>query len=191
MPSDYIIRFGSSKLQLLKGDITQIAVDAMVNAANAQLAGGGGVDGAIHNAGGREIMDELDQIRGRQGGCKTGDAVVTRAGKLPAQFIFHAVGPIYRDGQSGEPQALQSCYAKCLQLAAERNLKSISFPSISTGIYRYPTEDAAAIAVTTVARWLETLASPIETVKLVQFSDADHAVYREQATRLRHQAASG
>ena len=187
MSSEYVVRVGLSKLQLLKGDITQIAVDAIVNAANANLAGGGGVDGAIHKAGGPDIMHELDRIRARNGGCAAGDAVVTGAGKLPATFVFHAVGPIYKDGKSGEAEALESCYLRCLQLAAERNLKTISFPSISTGVYRYPLEEAASIAVTTVSRWLEEHSSPISTVKLVQFSDNDHAVYRLQAERLRRQ----
>lgn len=185
MPSDYIVRLGLCELQLLKGDITTVAVDAIVNAANAQLAGGGGVDGAIHRAGGQEIMDELDSIRQQIGHCDTGSAVATGAGKLPAKFVFHAVGPVYRDGRSGEPEALESCYNTCLQMAVERGVKTISFPSISTGVYGYPIGDAAAIAVRTIAAWLEQHSSPLHTVKLIQFSDGDHAVYREQAERLR------
>ena len=185
MASDYIVRLGHSELQLLKGDITKIAVDAIVNAANAQLAGGGGVDGAIHRAGGPDIMAELDEIRKRIGTCETGSAVVTGAGGLPAKYIFHAVGPIYRDGKSGEAEALKSCYVTCMQLGAERGIKTISFPSISTGIYGYPIREAASIAVRTLASWLEQSASVIHTVKLVQFSDSDHAIYREEAGRLR------
>lgn len=185
MASDYIVRLGLCELQLLKGDITRIAVDAMVNAANAQLAGGGGVDGAIHKAGGKEIMDELDGIRKQIGRCETGSAVATGAGKLPAQFVFHAVGPVFRDGQSGEPEALASCYRTCLQMALERGAKTISFPSISTGVYGYPVREAASIAVLTIADWLEQHASPLHTVKLVQFSDQDHSIYREQAQQLR------
>ena len=185
MSSDYIVRLGLCELQLLKGDITKIAVDAIVNAANSELAGGGGVDGAIHRAGGQEIRDELASIRKQIGRCETGSAIATGAGKLPARFVFHAVGPVYRDGQSGEPAALESCYRNCLQLAVERGVKTISFPSISTGVYGYPVKEAAAIAVRTIAAWLEQHSAPLHTVKLVQFSDGDHAVYREQAERLR------
>lgn len=183
MSSDFVVRFGHCQLQLLKGDITRIAVDAMVNAANSQLAGGGGVDGAIHRAGGPEIMRELDEIRGRIGQCETGSAVVTGAGQLPAKYVFHAVGPRYRDGKHGEPDLLKSCYTSCLQLAVERDVKTISFPSISTGIYGYPLGEGAEIAIRTVAEWLRDHSQPLRTVKLVQFSDADHAVYRAHAQK--------
>src|SRR5579864_2536649 len=135
------------RLQLVVGDITRIAVDAIVNAANSALAGGGGVDGAIHRAGGPSIMRELDQIRAKAGGCPTGSAVVTAAGQLPARFVFHAVGPVYRDGKHGEPDLLASCYRTCLKLAEERGIATIAFPSISTGIYGYPIRDAAPIAL--------------------------------------------
>lgn len=185
MPSDFVIHFGLCQLQLLKGDITRIAVDAIVNAANSQLAGGGGLDGAIHRAAGPEIMRELDEIRDRIGRCETGSAVVTGAGRLPARYIFHAVGPRYRDGQHGEADLLASCYKSCLKLAAEHDVKAISFPSISTGIYGYPIEEATEIAVSTVAEWLKDHSGAVRTVKLVQFSDADHAVYRAHAQRLR------
>src|SRR2546422_11643248 len=107
-------------LRMLVGDITKVPADAIVNAANSALAGGGGVDGAIHRAGGPAIMRELDEIRRAQGGCPTGNAVATVAGNLPAKFVFHAVGPVYRDGKHGEPELLASCYRKCLELAAER-----------------------------------------------------------------------
>lgn len=191
MSQDFLIHFGSRHLQLLKGDITQIAVDAIVNAANAELAGGGGVDGAIHRAGGAAIMEELNQIRGAIGRCETGGAVVTGAGRLPAKYVFHAVGPIYRGGAHGEPAQLESCYLTCLRLARERGLASISFPSISTGVYGYPVEDAARIAVKTVATWLSAQADSLKVVKLVQFSDSDHQVYRRQAQELRGGYASG
>jgi O-acetyl-ADP-ribose deacetylase (regulator of RNase III) len=181
MSSDFVLQIGLCQLQLLKGDITKIAVDAIVNAANSQLAGGGGVDGAIHRAGGPEIMRELDEIRQRIGGCETGSAVVTTAGRLPAKYVIHAVGPRYRDGQHGEAELLASCYSTALNLAAERQVQTVSFPSISTGIYGYPTEAAAEIAVRTVAQWLEHHAEPIRAVKLVQFSEGDHQIYRKQA----------
>ncbi|MDQ6700178.1 MAG: O-acetyl-ADP-ribose deacetylase [Acidobacteriota bacterium] len=138
---------GGKRLRLEIGDITRIPVDAMANAANSSLAGGGGVDGAIHRAGGPEIMKELDTIRAEAGGCPTGSAVMTGAGKLPAKFVFHAVGPVYRDGKHGEADLLASCYRKCLELAEENGVRTISFPSIGTGVYGYPVPDAAEIAL--------------------------------------------
>jgi len=191
MSSDFSIQLGLSHLQLLKGDLTTIRVDAIVNAANSALAGGGGVDGAIHRAGGDEIMRELDAIREKEGGCPTGSSVVTGAGLLPARYVFHAVGPRYRDGRHGESDLLKSCYATCLQLAAERDVKTMSFPSISTGIYGYPVKEAAEIAAGTVADWLREHTGPLHTVKLVQFSAADHQVYRECVQSLRGKLASG
>src|SRR5579884_1833296 len=184
MASDFVIQLGLHQLQLLKGDITRIAVDAIVNAANSALAGGGGVDGAIHAAGGPEIMRELDEIRSQIGRCDTGSAVITSAGKLPAKYVFHAVGPRYRDGKHGESELLASCYSTCLDLAAQRDVKTISFPSISAGIYGYPIEQAAEIAVRTVANWLIAHSEPVRTVKLVQFSEQDHQVYRRHAQNL-------
>jgi O-acetyl-ADP-ribose deacetylase len=191
MPSDFVIQLGLCQLQLLKGDITKIAVDAIVNAANSQLAGGGGVDGAIHRVGGPEIMRELDEIRARIGRCDTGNAVVTQAGRLPAKYVFHAVGPVYRDGQHGEPAQLEACYFNCLKLAAEHDVKTISFPSISTGVYGYPIEEAAEIAVRTVATWLREHTGPVRVAKLVQFSDRDHEVYRTHAEKLRGSFSAG
>lgn len=185
MSSDFSIQLGLCHLQLLKGDITTIRVDAIVNAANSALAGGGGVDGAIHRAGGADIMRQLDAIREKEGGCPTGSAVVTSAGNLPAKYVFHVVGPRYRDGLHQEPELLKSCYLTCLKLAAERSLKTMSFPSISTGIYGYPIEEAAAIAVGTVASWLRAERGSLHTVKLVQFSEADHQVYRAHVQALR------
>ena len=148
------LRAASRELQLVEGDITRIAVDAIVNAANSALAGGGGVDGAIHRVGGPEIMRELSELRRRIGSCATGDAVATGAGFLPAKFVFHAVGPIYRGGKSGEAAQLESCYRTCLGMAAERELETVSFPSISTGVYGYPLEGAARIAIQAVFGWL-------------------------------------
>jgi O-acetyl-ADP-ribose deacetylase len=191
MPSDFVIQLGLCQLQILKGDITSIAVDAIVNAANSQLAGGGGVDGAIHRAGGPEIMRELDEIRARIIRCDTGHAVVTGAGRLPAKYVFHAVGPVYRDGQHGEPALLESCYSNCLALAAEREVRAISFPSISTGVYGYPIEEAAEIAVRTVATWLHDHTGPVRVAKLVQFSQRDHEIYRKYAEKLRGRFAAG
>lgn len=183
MSSDFLIQVGLCQVQLLQGDITRIAVDAIVNAANSQLAGGGGVDGAIHRAGGNQIMRELDEIRGRIGRCETGSAVVTGAGRLPAKYVIHAVGPRYRDGKHGEPEQLESCYRTALQLAAERDVHTISFPSISTGIYGYPIEEAAGIALRTVIAWLQEHPEPVRVVKLVQFSNGDHSIYRAGAQK--------
>ena len=143
------------KLVLREGDITRVAADAIVNAANSALAGGGGVDGAIHRAGGPEIMRELDRIRTGTGGCPTGSAVATSAGKLPAKYVFHAVGPVYRDGRRGEPELLASCYRTCLELAEERDVITITFPAISTGVYGYPIDEAAGIALGVVAEHLK------------------------------------
>jgi O-acetyl-ADP-ribose deacetylase (regulator of RNase III) len=190
MSSDFIVQVGHHQLQLLKGDITAIAVDAIVNAANSQLAGGGGVDGAIHRAGGPEIMAELDVIRGQIGHCETGSAVVTGAGRLPAKYVFHAVGPVYRDGHHGEAAALQSCYDTCLKLAVEHDVKTISFPSISTGVYGYPIDEAAEIAVRAAADWLREHSGPVRTIKLVQFSDRDHEIYKRHAQKLRENLAT-
>ncbi len=131
------------------GDITKIPVDAIVNAANSALQGGGGVDGAIHRAGGPSLMAELRKI----GRCPTGSAVVTGAGRLPAKYVFHAVGPVYRDGRHGEPELLRSCYRTCFELAEKHDVKRISFPAISTGVYGYPIAEAAEIAVDEAKNW--------------------------------------
>jgi O-acetyl-ADP-ribose deacetylase (regulator of RNase III) len=177
----FAVRIGSRELQLVEGDITKIAVDVIVNAANSHLAGGGGVDGAIHAAGGAAIMRELHGIRARIGTCAPGNAVATGAGNLPAKFVFHAVGPIYRNGESGEPAQLESCYRTCLEMAAERELEIISFPSISTGVYSYPLQAAAHIALKTTADWLNSHDSSVKLVQLVQFSAKDHALYCDLA----------
>ncbi len=164
-------------LRLVVGDITQLQVDAIVNAANPRLAGGGGVDGAIHRAGGPVIMRELDEIRDKQGGCPTGSAVATTAGRLPAQYVFHAVGPVYRGGGNREAELLASCYRTCLQLAEEHRVARISFPSISTGAYGYPIQEAAAIALETISTHMALPHSTIEEVVFVLFSRSDYDVY--------------
>lgn len=171
-----------NKLRLVVGDITKIRVDAIVNAANSGLRGGGGVDGAIHRAGGAAIMRELDGIRASSGGCPTGSAVVTRAGALPAQYVFHAVGPIYQDGSHGEPEHLANCYHKCLELAEQYGVRSISFPAISTGVYGYPLEEAARIALQTIAARLRRPDCPVQDVLLVLFDQGAYAVHARIAS---------
>jgi O-acetyl-ADP-ribose deacetylase (regulator of RNase III) len=164
-------------LRLITGDITKFAADAIANAANSSLAGGGGVDGAIHRAGGPSIMAELDVIRREIGRCPTGSAVATGAGRLPARFVFHAVGPVYRDGRHGEPELLASCYRTCMELAEERGVRSIAFPSISTGIYGYPLDEAAPIALGEVKAWLERSQSSVEAATFVLFGEQAYEAF--------------
>jgi O-acetyl-ADP-ribose deacetylase len=166
---DQWISPAGKSLRLERGDITRAGADAIVNAANSWLAGGGGVDGAIHDAAGPSVMAELDEIRARIGHCPTGKAVLTNAGRLKAQYIIHAVGPVYRGGGEGEADLLASCYRESLHLAAERGLRSIVFPAISTGIYGYPMNEAAEIAL---RETMAHLAQPgsIEDIRFVLFS---------------------
>jgi len=171
-------------LRLMTGDITRVPADAIVNAANAALAGGGGVDGAIHRAGGPEIMKNLDVIRARSGGCPTGSAVATTAGKLPARFVFHAVGPIYRDGRHGEADLLASCYRTCLRMAEERGLSTITFPSISTGAYGYPLEEAARVALGAVAEHMSRPQAQVREVIFVLFDQRTRDAYEKTLTEL-------
>lgn len=172
-------RLPNAKLvRLVVGDITRIPADAIVNAANSRLAGGGGVDGAIHRAGGPAIMRELDVIREKQGGCPTGGAVATTAGNLPAKYVFHAVGPVYRGGTHREAELLASCYRTCLSLAEEREAAVISFPSISTGVYGYPIQEAAPIAIGEVSEHLSRPGTRVREVIFVLFAQPDYEVYR-------------
>jgi O-acetyl-ADP-ribose deacetylase (regulator of RNase III) len=143
-----------NKIEVIKGDITKINVDAVVNAANTSLLGGGGVDGAIHRAGGVAILNECKIIVGLQGGCKTGEAVITTAGNLSAKFVIHTVGPVWNGGENYEAQKLEDCYRNSLQLAEDNDCRTIAFPGISTGVYRFPKKEAAKIAVSTVYKFL-------------------------------------
>ena len=178
-------RFVNGKiLRLAPGDITRHAADAIANAANSGLRGGGGVDGAIHRAGGPVIMAELDEIRARIGRCETGSAVVTTAGNLPARFVFHAVGPVYRDGHSGEADLLASCYETCMKLADERGVQTISFPSISTGVYGYPVDQAAPVALRTVGGVLRAGETSVREAVFVLFDEATLAAYSKALRNL-------
>jgi O-acetyl-ADP-ribose deacetylase (regulator of RNase III) len=162
---------GNSSISFVCGDITAEATDAIVNAANTQLAGGGGVDGAIHRAGGPAVMEECRRI----GGCPTGSAVITGGGRLKARHVIHTVGPVY-NGRPKDAELLASAYRSSLELAVKHGLKSVSFPSISTGAYRYPIENASRIAIRTVIDFLK--AHPeIELVRFVLNTPADHEVY--------------
>ncbi|WP_298417553.1 O-acetyl-ADP-ribose deacetylase [uncultured Kordia sp.] len=139
------------KVQIIQADITTVKVDAIVNAANSSLLGGGGVDGAIHRKGGAEILEACKQIRAQQGNCRTGKAVITTAGKLPSGYVIHTVGPVWNNGGKDKEELLANCYKNSLDLATEYNIKTIAFPNISTGIYRFPKQLAAEIAIKTVA----------------------------------------
>ncbi len=165
---------GVRRIEAVRGDITREAVDAIVNAANSSLRGGGGVDGAIHRAGGPAILDECIRL----GGCDTGDAKLTTGGMLSARHVIHTVGPVYHGGARGEPALLASCYRRSLAIAEERGLKSVAFPAISCGVYGYPIEDAARIAVTTVSEFLAT-AKAVDLVRFVLFSEGDFRVYEQ------------
>ena len=144
-----------SRVKLIQGDITKLQVDAIVNAANSSLLGGGGVDGAIHRAGGPQILEACKQIRNKQGGCKTGEAVITTGGNLKAKHVIHTAGPVWNGGSNNEEQLLGNAYRNSLQLAVEHNISTSAFPNISTGIYGFPKRRAAEIAIATVQQFLQ------------------------------------
>ncbi|CAI2765791.1 O-acetyl-ADP-ribose deacetylase [Flavobacterium collinsii] len=165
------------KIEILKGDITEIQVDAIVNAANTSLLGGGGVDGAIHRKGGKAVLEECIQIRNKQGGCKVGDAVLTTAGDLPSKYVIHTVGPVWNGGKSLEVELLQNCYLSVLELAIANNIKTIAFPNISTGIYKFPKDEAAEIAINAVNNF--ELKNQFEKIVFVCFDEENFKIYND------------
>jgi O-acetyl-ADP-ribose deacetylase (regulator of RNase III) len=169
----------SQRIEVQKDDITKIKVDAIVNAANSSLMGGGGVDGAIHRAGGPAILEDCRKIVARQGGCKTGEAVITTGGKLPAKYVIHTVGPVWHGGKNKEEENLYNCYQNSLKLAVENNCISIAFPNISTGIYGFPKDKAAVIAVRSVIDFLAKN-NTIEKVIFICFDDENYSLIKNE-----------
>lgn len=163
------------KIEIIKADITEIQVDAIVNAANTSLLGGGGVDGAIHKKGGKAILDDCVKIRNKQGGCKVGDAVITTAGNLSAKYVIHTVGPVWNGDKEDKKNLLKACYQNSLEVAVQNNIKTIAFPGISTGIYRFPKDKAGEIAIKSVKDFNRI--SEIDKVIFVCFDDESYEIY--------------
>uniref|UniRef100_UPI003216A323 O-acetyl-ADP-ribose deacetylase n=1 Tax=uncultured Draconibacterium sp. TaxID=1573823 RepID=UPI003216A323 len=162
-----------NRIELYKGDITKLQVDAIVNAANKTLLGGGGVDGAIHRGAGKELLEECRQLNG----CETGDAKITKGYLLPANFVVHTVGPVYNGGKYNEAEKLASCYKRSLEIALAHNIETIAFPNISTGVYGYPKQEAAEIAIRTVVEFLKT-STEIKKVLFCVFDDENYSIYK-------------
>ena len=168
------------KIEIIQGDITKQTVDAIVNAANCSLLGGGGVDGAIHRAAGPELLAECRTL----GGCKTGEAKITKGYKLPARFVIHTPGPVWHGGNNGEADKLRSCYRNCLVLASDNGCKTVDFPSISTGVYHFPLEKASEIAIKTISEYL--FEHPeIERVRMVCFDECTKGFYEKALEKLK------
>jgi O-acetyl-ADP-ribose deacetylase len=161
-------------IKLFKGDITKLRVDAIVNAANSSLLGGGGVDGSIHRAAGPELLVECRTLNG----CQAGEAKITHGYNLPAKYVIHTVGPIWYGGQNGEPEVLRNCYLNCLSLAGIKGIKSIAFPNISTGVYGYPKKDAAEVAINTIRNYIS-VHPEIEEVIFAIFDEENFFIYKE------------
>jgi O-acetyl-ADP-ribose deacetylase (regulator of RNase III) len=173
------ITVDGSTLSLVQGDITKQTTEAIVNAANSSLMGGGGVDGAIHRAGGPAILEECKQIRAKIGRLPTGEAVITTGGNLPAKYVIHTVGPVWKGGSKGEPELLRNCYRNSLKCAKEKGIKTISFPSISTGVYGYPVDKAARVAIKAIIDFLSENPGIIDEVAMVLFDNQSYKVYEQ------------
>lgn len=173
------MKIKSTTIELIKGDITTIEVDAIVNAANSSLLGGGGVDGAIHRKGGSQILEECKTIRNRQGGCKTGEAVYTTVGLLPAKYVIHTVGPVWNKENKKNNQLLTNCYYNSLSIAKNLQVTSIAFPNISTGVYKFPKKEAATIAINSVRSFLESENHQLKIVIFICFDDENYKLYQE------------
>jgi O-acetyl-ADP-ribose deacetylase len=186
--TEVVGQIGSTRLVLERGDITNQSTDVIVNAANSGLLGGGGVDGAIHRAGGPEILEECKIIRSEQGQCPAGNAVITGAGKLKARWVVHAVGPIWRGGTVGEAATLAGAYRSSLELAAAAGARSVSFPSISTGAYGYPVEQASEVAVQEIKHFVEANPGMFDELCFVLFDAATYNAYKK-ASKLMSQEA--
>lgn len=169
-----------TRLALVKGDITQLDVDAIVNAANTSLLGGGGVDGAIHRAGGPQILEECKAIRNKQGGCAVGEAVITTGGKLKARYVIHTVGPVWNGGSNGEANLLSNAYRNSLVIAQNQRIKTIAFPNISTGIYRFPKDEAVKIALQEVRLFLDQNHHPFTEIIFCCFDEENYRLYKEE-----------
>jgi len=165
------------QIEIIQGDITKIKVDAIVNAANTSLLGGGGVDGAIHRVGGKQILEECIQIRNRQGGCEVGEAVITSGGNLPSKFVIHTVGPVWNGNKEEKEKLLANCYINSLNLAVENHISSIAFPNISIGIYHFPKDKAAQIAFNSITNYK--MKSKIKTLLFVCFDDENFILYNQ------------
>jgi O-acetyl-ADP-ribose deacetylase len=170
-------RVAGSRVEILVGDITAQEVDAIVNAANSSLLGGGGVDGAIHRAGGPTILEECRAIVARQGGCKTGEAVITSGGRLPARFVVHTVGPVWQGGGKGAGTLLARCWTRSLDVAQAQGCRSVAFPAISTGVYGYPMEEAAEASLGAVVSWLRGRPGEMDLVRVVLRTERDAEVW--------------
>jgi O-acetyl-ADP-ribose deacetylase (regulator of RNase III) len=169
----------NNQIQVIQGDITRQKVDAVVNAANETLLGGGGVDGAIHSAAGKKLELACRKIHEEKGGCKTGDAVITTGGNLPARFVIHTVGPVWRGGKQQEAELLFRAYLNSLRLASKKGIRTIAFPNISTGIYGFPKEQASKIAVSTIVDFLNNNKTSVENVIFVCFDQENYELYKE------------
>lgn len=175
---------GGTRIEIVRGDITAQAVDAIVNAANTSLLGGGGVDGAIHRRGGPEILEECRKIVAARGGCRTGDAVVTTAGRLPARMVVHAVGPVWQGGDADEDGLLARTWTRCLELAVERGARTVAFPAISTGKFGYPVARAAAVSLRAAGAFAAAHPDALDLVRVVVFTDGDLAAWTEALGRI-------